>query len=130
MDASGALGTSRLFTTTVLSHMSATAMGSGGIEVLSTPWMIALMEMASRDLVQQCLPPEYTTVGTRVNVSHLAPVPVGAQVTVNSRLVEARDRKLVFEVEVVSGDVTIGSGTHERAVVNTEKFRSRFMKGG
>lgn len=130
MDVSRAVGTSGSFTRTVMSHMSARSVGSGDMEVLSTPWMIAMMESASREIVQGFLPTGYTTVGTRVDVRHSSPLPVGALITVTSRLVEARDRKMIFEVAALSGNASIGSGTHERALVNTERFVSRLTKGG
>lgn len=129
MDIAGALNSKHFLTRPVESHMSASAMGSGGIEVLSTPWMIALMETASRDAVQSFLPPGHTTVGTRVDVRHTAPLPVGAFVSVESTLIEIRDRILVFAVRAWSDSGDIGHGTHERVVIDTDKFMSRLKKG-
>jgi len=110
-------------------HMSALAMDSGGVEVLSTPWMIAMMECASREAVQKHLPEGYTTVGTRVDVRHTAPAFIGAEVTVESRVVEISGRTILFRVAVRCGDREVGSGLHERVAVNMEKFMSRSMKG-
>jgi predicted thioesterase len=129
MDIAGALNSRHFLTRPVESHMSAAAVGSGGIEVLSTPWMIALMETASRDAVQSFLPPGHTTVGTRVDVRHTAPLPVGALVSVESTLIEMRDRILVFAVRAFCDSGEIGHGTHERVVINTVKFMSRLKKG-
>jgi predicted thioesterase len=109
--------------------MTAAAVGSGGLDVLSTPWMIAMMESASRDAVQKHLPEGFTTVGTRVDVRHTAPVYVGTEVTVESAVVEISGRILRFRVAVRCGDREVGSGFHERAVVNMEKFMSRSGKG-
>lgn len=129
MDIARALNSRHFLTRQVESHMSASAVGSGGIEVLSTPSMIALMETASRDAVQGFLPPGHTTVGTRVDVSHTAPLPVGAFVSVESTLIDIRDRVLVFSVRAWSDSGDIGHGTHERVVINTDKFMSRMKKG-
>ncbi len=129
MDISGALNSRHFITRPVESHMSASAVGSGGIEVLSTPWMIALMESASRDAVQGFLPQGHTTVGTRVDVCHTAPLPVGAFVSVESTLIGIHDRTLVFAVRAWSDSGDIGHGTHERVVINIDRFMSRMRKG-
>lgn len=114
----------------VTEDMAASFIGSGDVSVLSTPSMIALMETTARDLVQPHLPPEETTVGTAVNVRHLAPAPVGGEVTVRARLVEVDGRRLVFEVKCLHGDTLVGEGTHERFVVNRERFLSKLLRGG
>ncbi len=109
----------------VTEDMAASFIGSGDVSVLSTPSMIALMETTARDLVQSHLPPEETTVGTAVNVRHLAPAPVGGEVTVKAKLVEVDRRRLVFEVKCLYGDTLVGEGTHERFIVNRQKFLSK-----
>lgn len=129
MDLSPALNSKTVVTRLVEPLMSAAALGSGSLEVLSTPWMIAMMESASRAAVQKHLPEGYTTVGTRVDVRHTAPVFVDAEVTVESKVVEIIGRTLLFRVAVRLGDLEVGSGIHERAVVNMEKFMSRSGKG-
>jgi predicted thioesterase len=129
MDIVGALNSRHFISRLVEPSMSASAVGSGGIEVLSTPWMIALMETASRDAVQSFLPPGHTTVGTRVDVRHTAPLPVGAFVSVESTLIGISDRILVFAVRAFCDSGDIGHGTHERVIINTVKFMSRLKKG-
>lgn len=129
MDVARALNSRHFLTRPVEPHMSASAVGSGVMDVLSTPWMITLMESASRDAVQSFLPQGHTTVGTRVDVYHTAPLPVGAFVSVESTLIEIRDRILVFAVRAWSDSGDIGHGTHERVVINTDKFLSRLKKG-
>ncbi len=109
----------------VTEDMAASFIGSGDVSVLSTPSMIALMETTARDLVQPHLPPEETTVGTAVNVRHLAPAPVGGEVTVKAKLIEVDRRRLVFEVKCLYGDTLVGEGTHERFIVNRQKFLSK-----
>lgn len=129
MELTAAMNAFHCLTRQVEPHMTAAAVGSGGLEVLSTPWMIALMESASRDAVQGFLPAGYTTVGTRVDIRHTAPLFLGAQVTVESRLVEIKDRLLMFEVRAFGENGEIGSGNHERAVVNMDRFLSNMKKG-
>jgi fluoroacetyl-CoA thioesterase len=88
-----------------------------GIPVLGTPMMIGLMEIVCLDLVQPLLPSGYTTVGYEVHVRHKAPALVGARLTVWGKLLEAQDRKLLFEVRVSEGEKTIGEGLHRRTIV-------------
>ncbi len=97
-------------------------------KVLSTPSMISLMEISSHRLVEESLPEGYTTVGTKVCVTHEAPAPVGSVVRVRVRLKEVDGRRLTFEVAAYWGDTLLGRGEHERYVVNLEKF-IRKLKG-
>ncbi len=85
--------------------------------VLSTPQMISMMESVGKDLIQQSLPPGYTTVGYEVHIRHKAPALLGSTVTVFTRLLEADGRKLLFEVLVTQGDRVIGEGTHRRTII-------------
>jgi fluoroacetyl-CoA thioesterase len=93
--------------------------GTLGIEVLSTPAMIAMMERTSSMLVYPLLEPGQATVGFEVCVKHVASAPKGTRCTARSRLDEIVDgRKLRFAVEVVAeGGLTVGVGTHERRVI-------------
>ena len=79
--------------------MSARHLGSGTIGVLATPAMIAMMEGAATRCVQDSLPAGQTTVGYIVNIRHLAPTPIGAEVVATARLLEVDGRKLKFRVE-------------------------------
>jgi len=99
--------------------------GSGDVEVLSTPSMIAFMERVALECVQVFLPEGYTTVGTAVEVKHLNPAPKGAEVEVVAKLVEVEGRRLKFEVEARWGSVLVGKGVHERFVVERLKFLER-----
>lgn len=101
---------------------TAKAYGSGSIEVYATPAMIGLMEGASLALADQALPEGYSTVGTKVDVSHIAATPLGMTVTAKATLTEISGKKLVFSVEASDERGKIGSGTHTRAIVETEKF--------
>ena len=93
---------------------TAQAMGSGDMPVLATPVMIALMENAAMLAVDQELPEEQTTVGAHIDVSHLKPSPVGAEVFATAELTEVVDRRLTFHVVAMQGDLVIGEGTHVR----------------
>lgn len=107
---------------TVKEEHTAKFLGSGDVSVLSTPSMIMMMENAARLLVEEYLPEGYTTVGTRVEVSHLRAAPLGAEITVKVKLIEVSGRKLRFTVEAYCNDKKIGEGHHERFIVNREKF--------
>jgi predicted thioesterase len=91
-------------------------------KVLSTPAMIQLMEQTSLQLVAPHLDPAETTVGTHVNVSHVAGASAGEQVTITARLAEVAKRRLTFEVAAHCGDRLLGEGTHQRAVVDASRF--------
>ncbi len=111
---------------TVTREMTAAALGSGGQEVLATPYMIAMMEGAALRSVKPYLAEGQDTVGTRVDVFHLAATPVGAAVRAESELTEIDRRRLIFSVRAFCGEELIGEGTHERFIIDVEKFMSRF----
>ena len=100
-------------------------LGSGGVEVLATPVMIALMEDAARSSVDSNLDQGQLSVGVNLNVSHLAATPVGMRVTARSELVAFDGRKLTFKVEAYDEQEKIGEGTHVRAIINLERFMAR-----
>lgn len=106
----------------VTEEMCASHMGSGSAQVLSTPYMILLMEQASFQAVQNALPENCTTVGTRVCIDHMAATPIGGAVKVVGTLQEIDRKRLVFQVEAFYGDKPIGKGTHDRFVIDTTKF--------
>ena len=99
--------------------------GSGTVEVLSTPSMIAFMEQASLQCVQKHLPKGYTTVGTRVDVKHLKPAPKGAEILIKTKLIEKENRRLVFKVVALWNNIVIGEGYHERFIVDEAKFMEK-----
>ncbi len=110
------------YTYMVREEHTAKHIGSGTVEVLSTPSMIAFMEHASLECIQRYLPKGYTTVGIRVDVKHLKPAPKGAKITVKTRLVKRDGKKLVFKVQALWDDIVIGEGIHERYIVDEKKF--------
>jgi predicted thioesterase len=101
---------------------SARYIGSGLLDVYSTPSMIALMEKCSMLLVQEHLPPGYGTVGTAIDVKHLKASRIGSRLRAEALLLETDNRRLVFEVNVSEGDKLIGTGRHERFIINEELF--------
>jgi fluoroacetyl-CoA thioesterase len=122
MVAPGLVGES---STTVDDSKLASTVGSGGLEVFSTPSLIALMENAARSAVESLLPADQTTVGVRVDVRHLAASPRGEQVRARAELVEVDGRRLVFHVEAFDSHERIGEGTHERMVVDPARLLAR-----
>jgi fluoroacetyl-CoA thioesterase len=109
---------------------TAARFGAGGVRVLATPVMIGLMENAAWTAVQDALPPGETTVGTLVNVRHLAATRVGEQVVAQAELVEIDGRRLVFRVTARDEHRQIGDGMHERARVQLDRFMARVEGGG
>ena len=119
--------------TTVEEGMLAAAVGSGEVRVLATPMMIMGMERAAMEAIRPCLPEGMTSVGTRVDISHMAPTPCGMKVRFEAKLttVSANGRGLTFAVAAYDEAGPIGEGSHERVVVDREKFQSRAQaKGG
>lgn len=104
---------------------TALAMGSGSLLVFATPSMIALMEQAACNAVAACLDDESTSVGTLINITHDAATGMGKKVTATATLTEVQGRKLVFEITAADEDKQIGKGTHERFIVNKEKFMAK-----
>ncbi|HEY1387599.1 MAG TPA: thioesterase family protein [Ktedonobacterales bacterium] len=107
---------------------TAAAFGAGGVLVLGTPVMIGLMENAAWQLVQPELPDGESTVGTLLNVRHLAATPLGGHVVATAELVEIDDRRLVFRVSARDDTQLIGEGTHERFRIVLERFLARLPK--
>ena len=109
-------------TTTVVHENTAAHVGAGGVEVFATPMMIALMEQAAWQSVANNLDPGYVTVGTSVNVRHLAATPIGQRVRAIAELMQIDGRRLVFKVEAYDEKQKIGEGQHERFIVNLDRF--------
>lgn len=107
---------------TVTHSLSARSMGSGCLDVLATPAMIAGMENVCMNCVAPYLEEGYTTVGIKVDVSHISATPVGDTVTYNCVLTEIEKRRLVFRVEAFDSAGKIGEGKHERFIVNAASF--------
>ena len=109
----------------VTGNSTAKAVGSGSLEVFSTPMMIAVMEQAACQCISDVLQDTQTSVGTNINVSHVAASPVGAIVNAVATITEIEGRKLIFSVTANDGKNEIGHGTHERIIVDSERFLSK-----
>jgi predicted thioesterase len=109
---------------TVTDADTAQAMGSGDVPVLGTPRVLALAEAATVAATAAKLTPGSTTVGTRVELEHTAPSPVGATVTATATLAKVDGRRLLFEVQVRAGDRTVAEARVERVLVDRQRFVS------
>src|SRR6185312_7867957 len=109
-------------TTIVVHENTAASVGAGGVEVFGTPMMIALMENAAWMAVENALDAGHVTVGTVVNVKHLAATPLGQKVRATAELMEIDRRRLIFKVEAYDEKQKIGEGQHERFIVKLERF--------
>lgn len=101
---------------------TAIAMGSGTLRVFATPALAALAEGCCAESVEDMLGEGMTSVGTDINVAHLAASPLGASILCKSKLVAFDGRKLDFEFEVYDNSGLVGKGTHTRFTVDAEKF--------
>ncbi len=99
--------------------------GSGLVEVFATPALVALMEQAALQSVNQLLPEGYTTVGIEISVRHTKASPVGTLLDCTATLERSEGNKLFFRVEASDGTGLIGFGTHTRYIVNANDFFSR-----
>ena len=103
----------------------AVALGSGSLKVFATPAMIRLIESAAAELVEKNLPREFTSVGIALNVKHTAPTPPGMKVRAEVKIISVDGRKIIFEVTASDARGEIGRGTHERFIVDREKFQRK-----
>jgi predicted thioesterase len=97
--------------------------------VYATPMMILEMELASGDAINPALQPGWVTVGTEVDIKHLAAAPVGATIRTTAEVIEVERRVIRFAVAAFHGDVRIGEGRHARGLVNVAQFKKRFGAG-
>ncbi|MDE6445730.1 MAG: thioesterase family protein [Alistipes sp.] len=111
--------------TTVCEANTAAAMGSGDLPVFATPAMVALMENAAMLAVASGLPEGATTVGAEMNVTHIKPSGLGAEITASAVVTAVEGRKITFNVGARDAEGMIGEGTHVRFVVDRERFFSK-----
>ena len=112
-------------TVTVNEENTAKAMGSGTLDVFATPALIALMEEPCWRSVANELEEGCGTVGTLLEIKHTAPTPVGREVICESVLTEVDGRRLVFEVTAHDAKGVVGEGSHERFIIQNEKFQAK-----
>ena len=124
-------GATHELTWTVRPDQTADAMGHPGVQVFATPWVIAMLEQTCGGLIAPHLPAGASTVGTMVELRHLAATPVGMAVRAKATLLETDGRRFVFSVEAWDARDKIAEGRHERFVVpDLAKFLDRAMKKG
>ena len=104
---------------------TALSVGSGSLKVYATPAMLALMEKAACEAIKDLLNDGETTVGTNLNVNHVAATPVGMTVSATAELVERDGRKFVFKVTASDESGLIGEGSHERFCVLADRFTEK-----
>ncbi len=109
----------------VTEALTAKRVGSGALNVLATPMLVAGMEEAAWTSVQPYLDDGCGSVGTKMDVTHDAATPVGMKVTCISELVAVDGRKLTFRLEAFDEKGPIGKGVHERFIIENEKFQKR-----
>ncbi|NLU23749.1 MAG: thioesterase family protein [Clostridiales bacterium] len=109
---------------TVTPDMTAKAIGSGGLDVFGTPFMLAMMENAAMTCIASDLPEGSGTVGIHLDVSHVAPTPVGMKVTAEAEVthVSANGKVVDFRVTAYDEVGLIGEGDHQRAIVSNDRF--------
>ena len=119
------VGSKGVATLRVAPEHSAEALGSGELPVFSTPILVALMEQAAVNAIRDRLDPDQTTVGTRIEVAHLAATPLGMEVRAEATLIEVDGRTLTFSIEAHDAREKIGEGRHRRAVISRDRFMAR-----
>ncbi|MFB3852392.1 MAG: thioesterase family protein [Vicinamibacterales bacterium] len=110
---------------TVTPDQTAVAYGSGSVPVYATPAMVALMERASVAALSEALPAHQTSVGVRLEVSHLAATPPGETVRAEAVVTAVDGRKITFTIEAFDSTERIGEAVHERAIVSRDRFLER-----
>ena len=118
-------GAKREETILVTGEVAIDFLGLDGARVLSTPHMIGFMERTCRNLLMDYLERGHDSVGTHVSVSHLAGAPIGVMVTFRAEVSAVKERRIDFKIEAFTEAEKIGEGTHERAIINVEKFAAR-----
>ena len=118
----GTKGEERLLVT---SEVAIDFLGVENARVLSTPQLIQHLEITARNSIKSLLEDGWDSVGTHVNVAHLAATPMGMNVTFHSEVISVAERRVTFKVEAFDEKDKIAEGTHERGIINTAKFATR-----
>ncbi len=125
MDLSDFIGMKLTVEKKVTEAMTASHVGSGGVDVLATPIMILLFEQTARDSVQDSLPDGCTTVGVKVDIEHVSATPLDERVTVTTEVISVEGHLITYSVEAFDEHSRIGGGTHQRYAVTLERFMKR-----
>ena len=109
----------------VAEEHSAIQVGSGGSQVLATPWLIAFMERVAYRMLEDVLPEGRSSVGVLVDVRHMAPTPIGSTVRVRAEIEDLQGSSVVFGVQAWDQVEKIGQGSHQRVVIDEARFLKR-----
>ena len=110
----------------VQENNTAKNMGSGDLDVLATPSLVAFMENTAKEYLNTFLPEELGSVGSNININHIAPTLVGKEITVQGKITEIiKEKIIIFSLEAYEQDKKIGDANHTRVIINNEKFLSK-----
>jgi fluoroacetyl-CoA thioesterase len=104
---------------------SATTIGSGTLEVLGTPAIAVMVEQICRGMVDPLLEANQTTVGTRIDIKHLAPTPIGDVIRLRAEIVSIERNTITFEVKIWDSVELVGEVDHQRVIIDVERFMKR-----
>jgi len=121
-------GATNTLTIMVDESMTADRFGNTGVRVLATPMLVSYFELAAHQLALPALEPGQGTVGSHIDVRHLAATPIGMRVVFRATLTGRDGRRLVFRVQADDEQERVGEGTHERFVVDMARFMGRIAR--
>lgn len=121
------IGKSANAKTTVSETNTAKAVGSGDLDVFSTPMMIALMEEAACNALAEALKPGQSSVGTQISVEHTAASALGTEITATATITSVEGQKVTFDLQASDSNQEIGKGTHSRFIIDKERFLSKLQ---
>jgi fluoroacetyl-CoA thioesterase len=122
------IGTKGEFRTLVTPEIAVDFLGLESARVLGTPFLIMLLEMTARNSLKPLLDPGFDSVGTLVSVRHLAATPIGMNVTFRTEIQAVDGRRILFKVEAFDDREPVADGTHERFIVNVDRFAERLKE--
>ena len=113
---------------TIKGENSAKSMGSGDLEVLSTPSLVAFMENSAKNYLNNFLNEELGSVGSNININHLAPTLIGKSIIVKGTIKEIiKEKIIIFSLEAYEGDKQIATAAHTRVIINNKKFMKKLI---
>lgn len=111
---------------TVTENNTAKFMGSGDLDVLATPSLVAFMENAAKNYLNTFLTENLGSVGSNININHIAPTLVGKEITINGEITKIiKEKIIIFSLEAYENDKKIGDAEHTRVIINNKKFISK-----
>jgi dihydrolipoamide acyltransferase len=113
---------------TIKGENSAKSMGSGDLEVLSTPSLVAFMENSAKNYLNNFLNEELGSVGSNININHLAPTLIGKSIIVKGTIKDIiKEKIIIFSLEAYEGDKQIATADHIRVIINNKKFMKKLI---